>query len=437
VAHLFVHPHEETPSATGASIARAPTGGWIVELPDEPLQIGRRNDAERTPFLVLPCSCWPRIHAIMAQPMDPIEQRPVDDRRRLDASAPRDRDALWAAAVGLALAAVVIAGIYAGSRGLRDFDTALVPYAGATVFSAFGIGYRYAMWLRRPPTRLYWRRGWGLFLAPRRLPRNLLRLARLVWDNLIAQKFIEHRSPLRWAAHAGIFWGCLLAAMVTFPLSFGWIRFETPPDSQALYDAYVFGARLFRFRLDGPLAPLAFNVLDVAAVLVIAGIAFSLWRRARDRGALAVQQFANDFLPLILLFSVSATGLLLTASTHWLRGFHYGFLSQFHAVTVIFTLVYLPFGKFFHIFQRPAQLSIQFYREAGAAGPQAACAWCGAAFASQMHVDDLKRVEAALAIRYRTDALHYQDVCPPCRRKGLALTQGALWRAAGRGRAGD
>jgi hypothetical protein len=196
----------------------------------------------------------------------------------------------------------------------------------------------------------------------------------------------------------------------------------------------VFGVRVLSFPLASPLAPLVFNVLDIAAVMVLVGVSLALWRRARDRGALAVQQFANDFLPLILLFAVSASGLLLTASTHFLHGFHYGFLAQFHAVTVIFTLVYLPFGKFFHIFQRPAQLSIQFYREAGASGAQATCLCCGAAFASQLQVDDLKRVEEALAIKYRTERFHYQDVCPPCRRKTLALTQDGLWRAAGRGR---
>jgi hypothetical protein len=343
-----------------------------------------------------------------------------------------DRDTRWATLVGLLAAAAITLGIYFGSRGLRDFDTALVPYAGATVFSAFGLGYRYAMWLRRPPTRTYWIRGWQFFL--RNLPRNLLHLARLVWDNLLAQRFIERRSHLRWVAHACIFWGCLLAALVTFPLSFGWIRFETPPDSQEVYRAYVFGIRLLSFPLESRLAPLVFNILDIAAVMVLVGISLALWRRARDRGALAVQQFANDFLPLILLFAVSATGLLLTASTHFLRGFHYGFLAQLHAVTVIFTLVYLPFGKFFHIFQRPAQLSIQFYKEAGARGRQASCVRCGTAFASQLHVDDLKRVQEALGIRYRTDRFHYQDVCPACRRKNLALAQGELWRAAGRGR---
>ncbi|HJZ86699.1 MAG TPA: MFS transporter [Polyangia bacterium] len=335
------------------------------------------------------------------------------------------RATLW----GLFAAALVVAGIYFGSRGLRDFDAALVSYAGATVFCAFGLGYRYTMWLRRPPTRLYWYRGWQLFLSPRRLPANLVRLARVFWDNLLAQKFIEHRSPLRWAAHFCIFWGCVLAALVTFPLSFGWIRFETARDSQAVYQAYVFGVHVLSFRWEGPLAPLVFNILDLSAVLLIAGVFLALWRRGRDRGALAVQQFAADFLPLVLLFAVAATGLLLTASAHFMRGYHYGFLSQFHAVTVIFTLLYLPFGKFFHIFQRPAQLSLDFYRFAGAAGPPATCVRCGAAFASALHIGDLKQVEAQLGIRYQlAEGVHYQDVCPPCRRKSLALAQGALFK---------
>ncbi len=334
---------------------------------------------------------------------------------------------------GVIAAAAVCVGIYFGSRGLRDFDPVLVPYAGATVFSAFGLGYRYAMWLRRPPTRLYWRRGWQLFLAPRRLPANLVRLGGLVWSNFIAQRFIEHRSVLRWAAHWCIFWGCVLAALVTFPLSFGWIRFETAPDSQLMYRAYVFGLHLFSFPLASPVAPLIFNILDIAAALVLLGIFFALLRRGRDRGALAVQQFANDLLPLALLFAISVTGLFLTVSTHYLHGLNYGFLSELHALTVIFTLLYLPFGKFFHIFQRPAQLSIDFYRRAGAAGPQAACIRCGQAFASRLHVDDLTRVEAALDIRYGlAGGQHYQEVCPACRRKHLALVQGALWQHVGR-----
>jgi hypothetical protein len=331
---------------------------------------------------------------------------------------------------GLLAAFLVIVGIYVGSRAFRDFDPALVSYAGASVFAAFGIGYRYAMWLRRPPTRLYWRRGWELFLAPKDLPRNLVELLRMFVNSVVAQRFIERRSRTRWIAHWFIAWGCLLAAAVTFPLSFGWVRFETLPDSQASYRAFVFGVHVFTFPLDSPLAPLIFNVLDVAAVMVLAGLFFAFYRRGRDRGALAVQQFASDMLPLAMLFAVSVTGLFLTASTHLLRGLQYGFLSQLHAVSVIFTLLYLPFGKFFHIFQRPAQMGVGFYKRIGAAGEQALCIRCGQPFGSRLHVDDLKRVQAALGIRYElADGQHYQDVCPPCRRKNLAIVQDAAWRS--------
>jgi hypothetical protein len=327
---------------------------------------------------------------------------------------------------GAFTAGVVLVGIYLGSRRLRDFDVALVPYAGASAFSAFGLGYRYSMWLTKPPTRLYWWRGWRLFFAPSRVVQNVSRLFALFAVNIVAQRFIEKRSPLRWAAHWCIFWGCLLAAAVTFPLSFGWIHFETAGAAQEDYQAFVFGVHVFTFNLAGPIAPLVFNVLDISAVLVIAGVTLALWRRSRDRGALAVQQFGADLLPLVMLFAVSITGIFLTVSTHLMRGLHFVFLSQLHAVTVIFTLLYLPFGKFFHIFQRPAQLGVAFYREAGARSEPARCARCGGPFASRMHIEDLKQVERELGIAY--ERIQYQDVCPACRRKCLALTQDALWR---------
>jgi hypothetical protein len=338
-------------------------------------------------------------------------------------------DVLAATLWGLLAAGLLILGIFFGSRRFRDFDPALVSYAGASVFAAFGIGYRYSMWLRRPPTRLYWFRGWQFFFDPRRLPGNVLYLARLFWENFILQTFIERRSPLRWMAHWLISWGCLLAAAITFPLSFGWIRFETARTSQLVYEAFVFGVHVFSFPLGTPVAWLVFNGLNIAAVMVVAGVLMALWRRASDGGALAVQQFVNDLLPLVLLFTVSVTGLLLTASTHLLRGFHYGFLAQFHAAAVILTLLYLPFGKFFHVFQRPAQFGINAYRRLGAESGAAACRRCGEPYATRLHVADLKRVEAALGIRYElTDGAHYQDVCPSCRRKTLALMQDALWR---------
>ncbi len=60
----------------------------------------------------------------------------------------------------------------------------------------------------------------------------------------------------------------------------------------------------------------------------------------------------------MLLFAIAVTGLALTASQWWLEGQYYSFLAILHAITVITALLYLPFGKFFHIFQRPAQLGV-------------------------------------------------------------------------------
>src|SRR5215470_11996406 len=338
------------------------------------------------------------------------------------------RATLW----GLAVAALLIVLIYVGSNRFRHFDAALIPYTGATVFAAFGIGYRYAMWLRRPPTRSYWFRGWKLFFSPKKLVANVGRLIQLFFADFFAQRFIEKRSHMRWAAHWLIAWGCILAAAVTFPLSFGWVHFESALDNQEVYRAFVFGQHVSTFHLGTVTAAITFNILDISAVMVLAGVAFALFRRAQDRGAISVQQFAQDMMPLLMLFAISITGLFLTASTHLLHGLNYGFLSMLHAVTVIFTLLYLPFGKFFHIFQRPAQIGVQFYKEEGAGAEQAICLRCGQAFASRMHIEDLKEVQRALNIHYQqAQGQHYQDVCPLCRRKSVALAQDGAWREQG------
>jgi hypothetical protein len=153
-------------------------------------------------------------------------------------------------------------------------------------------------------------------------------------------------------------------------------------------------------------------------------------RRMREEGAGAVQRFAEDFMPLILLFAVSVTGLMLTASYTWMKGYGFTFISLLHALTVIGTFIWLPFGKFFHIFQRPAQLGVDFYKDVGCAEEKAHCRRCGHAFTSRMHVVDLIEVERRLGFNYDTPGHveHYQWVCPPCRRAAFGLAQARLWR---------
>ena len=62
------------------------------------------------------------------------------------------RRELPAAALAAADVLVLLALIYVGSRGLRDFDSALAGYAVATVFATAAIVYRYTLWITRPPT---------------------------------------------------------------------------------------------------------------------------------------------------------------------------------------------------------------------------------------------------------------------------------------------
>jgi NNP family nitrate/nitrite transporter-like MFS transporter len=343
----------------------------------------------------------------------------------------RAADQLRAGAWATMWTALLAAAIVVGSRNLQNFDAALVVYTFAVIFATWGVAYHYCVWLQKPPTRVYWTRGFEL-LRRRGLLKSTPMLLRTAVTHLFAQNFIRRRSLLRYAMHQCLFWGCLLAAAITFPLVFGWVHFETPPEAPMTYVAHLFGFPAFRFPIESALGFLIFHGLDVAAFLVLAGIALSLWRRLRDEGALAVQSFAQDLFPLVLLFAISVTGLALTASTLWLRGQFYGFLAILHAISVIAALLYLPFGKFFHIFQRPAQLGVKLYHEAGDEGPGASCARCGQRFASRLHVDDLKRILPELGFDYRVPgpAAAWQELCPACKRRTLAHAQLRVKEAA-------
>lgn len=330
------------------------------------------------------------------------------------------RAAAWATmATGLLAAAIVV-----GSRNLQNFDPALVIYTFAVVFATWGIVYHYAVWLNKPPTRRFFERTFEL-LRQEGLVRSTATVGRAFGTHILAQSFIGRRSRLRWWMHQLIFWGCLSAVAITFPLVFGWIHFGTAPDDQMTYVTYLFGFPVGSFRIRTLVSWVLFHGLDFSAVLVLAGVALAIWRRLRDRGALALQDFSADFLPLILLFAISITGLALTASTMWLRGSFYGFIAILHAITVIGALLYLPFGKFFHIFQRPAQLGVKLYQAAGDRDPGASCARCGLRFASEMQIQDLERVLPQLGFDYRMAgaAGTWQRLCPPCKRTALATAQ--------------
>lgn len=337
-------------------------------------------------------------------------------RRRAD----QLRAALWATLITVLLCASVVV----GSRNLQNFDAALVVYTFAVIFAAWGVTYHYAVWLQKPPTRRFWERSMEL-VKRFGVTQSIAMVTRTAATHLVAQNFIAKRSRLRWWMHFCLFWGCVTAVAITFPLVFGWIHFTSSSADQMTYVTWLFGFPVGSFPVATVLAWVLFHGLDFSAVLVLTGISLALWRRMRDEGAMSLESLSVDFLPLILLFAISVTGLALTASTIWLRGSQYQFLAILHAITVISALLYLPFGKFFHIFQRPAQLGVKLYQKAGDMDGSAVCPRCGQGFAPKMQIEDLRHVLPELGYDYSMAgaADHWQAVCPPCKRKSIALSQ--------------
>jgi hypothetical protein len=335
------------------------------------------------------------------------------------------RGVVWGS-VGVA---VVVAVTFLGSDGLVWFDAALVGYLFGIVFMVFGVAYRYVVWVRRPPTAMLNRRGREAFRARR--GRGLAELPGLVLSQLVAQTFIRRRSWSRWAAHQLVFWGCILAALITFPLTLGLLHFESVGQQGDRYQVFLSRFGTVEFDAEGLTGWLLYHGLDVAAVLVLAGVVVFLRRRLRDPGALAVER-ATDFLALAGLFAVSVTGLMLTVSNLWMEGRFYSFLTAVHALTVILGLLYIPFGKLFHIFQRPANIGVELYKEEGILGPPQRCRECGDAFASQLQIGDLKDILPELGFDYALpDGGNWQDVCPRCRRRLVALAQSERVRGFG------
>jgi len=80
--------------------------------------------------------------------------------------------------------------IVIGSRGLHDFDSALIGYAVATIFTVAALAYRYTLWIQRPPTWRYFRAGWVNFLSLRNFKHYTLLIPRAWWTDIFAQTFI-------------------------------------------------------------------------------------------------------------------------------------------------------------------------------------------------------------------------------------------------------
>src|SRR5688572_32563653 len=213
-------------------------------------------------------------------------QRTADHHARMNGkSMPAfDRTAFKAGLLG---ALVVLVFIVVGSRYLAHFDWALTTYAVGSVFAAFAVVYRYAVWAQRPPTRMYLRRGIQAFFARKRgwssTPKNAGTLGKLLLVNFVLQRFITRRGRERWIMHACLSWGGMLAFAVTFPLVFGWIHFESAPGNTEIYRVFFMGFVVEEFAVHSLRGFLHFNLLNISAILLLVGLILSVKLRMSDR----------------------------------------------------------------------------------------------------------------------------------------------------------
>jgi hypothetical protein len=321
--------------------------------------------------------------------------------------------------------AALTALIIIGSRNLEHYDAALFGYTVASVVAFGAVVFRYAIWLQRPATRVYWKRGWKLFRDRENLISNTNSAAKTLIGGLAAQKFIFRRGFSRWLMHQLIMWGCIFSALITFPLVFGWVHFEL--EGPRGYRAFVFGIPLNVVDGRSAIAWITFHTLDFTAIMVLIGCGIAIHRRLHDRGAIALQQFLLDFVPHLLLIAICITGLMLTASSLWLHGYMYSFIALSHQAVVIMTLFYLPFGKLFHVIQRPASIGVELYQRRAGEMPQAVCPRCGVEFVAEMWLGDLKTVVDKLGFDYKMiDGHIWQDYCPRCKRVIRGMSYSAL-----------
>jgi hypothetical protein len=335
------------------------------------------------------------------------------------ATSTPDRLHRTAAVAGAAAALVLTGAILLGSRNLGNFDVALLGYALATIFLAYGVTYKSVVWAGSPAARRYLARGWKAMIHPGpKLPKS--EVARTIVSTLLIQRFIAARSTPRWLAHQGLFWGVVSATAITFPLTFGWIHFRAVAGTESGYWIYVLGLRTAQIDALGVAGFLAFHGLNFSAVLVIAGGAWFLRGRWNERGN-KLTRFGRDVLPLVALIAISVTGLALTASSALMGGLGYRPLAFVHMCTVVLTLVWIPFGKFFHTVQRPAMAGVHLHKQSSlASGGAHSCRSCGAEIEGAVFIDDLKKTMGELGLDYAG----WIETCPACKR----IARGAQYR---------
>src|SRR6185437_7817456 len=186
---------------------------------------------------------------------------------------------MWAIVAGVIAGLLLIVLILLGSRGFQWFDAALIGYAVGTIFAFAAVTYKYMFWLMRPQTGRYFRRGWQLFFSVENFRKYFTLIPQAVFKGILAQTFIRKRSYYRWIMHLCIFWGVILSLAITWPLTFGWLRFTQPLDGSGQYRMWVFGFPLFTFPPYSIIGFALYHALVFTAILLLIGLVRAFHRR--------------------------------------------------------------------------------------------------------------------------------------------------------------
>jgi NNP family nitrate/nitrite transporter-like MFS transporter len=233
---------------------------------------------------------------------------------------------------------------------------------------------------------------------------------------ILLNRFIFRRGLWRGLQHFLLMWGIFGSFAITIPLTFGWLHFEAV--GQTHYRVIAFGLPLFTMPVHGVLAGLIYHGLSSFAVITLGGLAMMLIRRLLDKDAKVDQRIEYDLVPLYVLLAVTVTGLALTVSHVFLEGWSYPVISIIHQITVVAMLLYLPFGKLFHIPMRGLGIGADVYHEVGAHQGLLACARCRKVYATKTQIQDVVAAlkEAGQTLLAPDGKTYLAEYCPECRR---------------------
>ncbi|MFP3125031.1 MFS transporter [Ectobacillus funiculus] len=309
-------------------------------------------------------------------------------------------------------------------------DLATLGYLLSSIIFAIGMTIRVCFWFARPATYQVMKRSLQNLKSANRVKRNIVSVLKTGFENIFLQKFIFKRGIYRGLQHFLIAWGCIGSLAFTFGLTFGLFRFN-------LIDAHTYGVIVFnhqviKIQAHGIVAELMYNSLNIFAMMLLIGATMALIRRTINKDVRVTQRFEFDILPLLLLLGAAVTGLMLTLSYVFLKGFIHHYITVVHQISVVFFLIYFPFGKLFHVPIRPLATAVPMNYQEVVKVDMRACKKCGTKYSNDDQISDVKAILAAQQFDLQlADGSYLADYCPSCRRRLRVMKQLNMEQAIG------